>query len=57
MVEFTDYELLMISILATEKADSEIRRRKSNVFAYETAESIYRKAHDEYCERSKNAEG
>lgn len=57
MVEFTDYELLMISIWATEKADAEIRRRKANVFAYETAKSIYRKANDEYCERSKNAEG
>lgn len=51
MVEFTSDELLTICEWAMDRADALKRCTYVNAYAYETAQSIFQKAHEEYFKR------
>ena len=53
MVDFTKEELLEIASWAMDKADNAKRCKWVNTFVYETAKSIFEKAHAEYFEKVK----
>lgn len=53
MLDFTNEELLAIADWAMSKADDARRCRLVNTYIYETAQAIFKKAHDEYFNRQK----
>ena len=53
MIEFTTDELLAIASWAMDKADDARRCKLVNTYIYETAQAVFSKVHNEYCNRKK----